>query len=133
MKLNSILSTFFLLVESLYELFDLYVVNILQHVWHCPSTEGTFILENTMQRRHCQTHAVTHLRTTFTFFKIHVLPVMQFNIKTMSFYLSICHGGEYKHDIESGAKIVNWKHNKCLAIITNDQNYIFVSLTFIIH
>ena len=75
MKMNSILSTFFLLVESLYELFDLYVVNILQHVRHCPSTKGTFILKDRnqcdagMTSRHSKTHAVTHLRNTFAFFQ----------------------------------------------------------------
>ena len=87
MKTGSILSTLFLPLESLYEFF-ICILLIRYNTYDIVLQPKALILKNTnrctvgMTSRNSQTHAVTHLRATFSFLKIHVLPLVRLNVKT---------------------------------------------------
>ena len=72
MKTDSILSTFVLLLESYYD-FLICMLLIRYNTYDIALQPKALILKNTnqcnagMTSRHSQTHAVTHLRATFTF------------------------------------------------------------------
>ena len=87
MKTDSILPIFVLLLEN-YMSFLICMLLIRYNTYDIVLQPKAFILKNTnqcnagMTSRHSQTHAVTHLRATFSFLKIHVLPLVRLNVKT---------------------------------------------------